>query len=151
MVKAYDVPADMLISRLAEYLKQERIVEPPQWAKYVKTGPHAMRLPQDKDWWYVRCASLLRKVYIHGPIGLSELESEYGGRQRRGSRPCHHRDAGGAIIRNALHQLERTGYVAKVDGKGRILTSKGMMLVDRYAKEVFDELTTKVPELSKYA
>ncbi len=151
MVKAYDVPADMLIAKLAEYLKQENIVTPPAWANYVKTGPHAMRLPHDKDWWYVRCASLLRKIYIHGPIGLSDLESEYGGRQRRGSRPCHHRDAGGAIIRNALHQLESAGYVEKIHGKGRVLTSKGMNLVDRFSKQVFDELITIKPELSKYA
>jgi len=151
MVKAYEVPANLLIARLARYLKDEGIVKPPEWTKYVKTGAHASRVPQDKDWWYTRCASLLRKIYMHGPIGLSDLESEYGGRQRRGSRPSHHRDAGGAIIRNALHQLEDAGYVSKIDKKGRVLTSKGMEVVDRYAKEVFDELLNIIPELSRYA
>ncbi|MEM2048772.1 MAG: 40S ribosomal protein S19, partial [Candidatus Nitrosocaldus sp.] len=73
------------------------------------------------------------------------------GRQRRGSSPSHHRDAGGAIIRNALHQLEQAGYVVKIPGKGRVLTSKGMSLVDSTAKDIFDELVKVVPELSKYA
>ncbi|MCS7141703.1 MAG: 30S ribosomal protein S19e [Candidatus Nitrosocaldus sp.] len=151
MVKAYDVPADRLIARLADILKQDQNIVPPPWARFVKTGSHAMRLPYDRDWWYVRCASLLRKIYIHGPIGLSDLRSEYGGRQRRGSSPSHHRDAGGAIIRNALHQLEQSGYVMKIHGRGRVLTSKGMSLVDNTAKEVFDELVKVMPELSRYA
>ncbi|MEM0365277.1 MAG: 30S ribosomal protein S19e [Candidatus Nitrosocaldus sp.] len=151
MVNAYYVPADRLIARLAATLKQDQNIVPPPWAKFVKTGCHAMRPPYDMDWWYVRCASLLRKIYIHGPIGLSDLRSEYGGRQRRGSSPSHHRDAGGAIIRNALHQLEQAGYVVKIPGKGRVLTSKGMSLVDSTAKDIFDELVKVVPELSKYA
>ena len=58
MVKAYDVPADLLIERLAEILKKDSKIEPPKWVSFVKTGSHAERVPEDKDWWYVRCASL---------------------------------------------------------------------------------------------
>jgi hypothetical protein len=53
-------------------------------------------------WWYVRCASLQRKIYIHGPIGIEKLRAEYGGRKDFGVRPEHAVKAGGAIIRIKL-------------------------------------------------
>jgi len=150
MVKVFDVPADIFIERLAEQLKKDPKIEPPSWAQFVKTGSHAERVPQSKDWWYVRCASLLRKVYIHGPIGLSDLKSAYGGRKQVGySR--HHRDAGGAIVRKALQKLESAGYVTKADGKGRMLTQDGMKKLDSLGKGIHKELVKISPELKRYA
>ena len=80
MVTVYDIPADDLIRKLAEYLK-ENVSEttPPTWAAFVKTGAHVERTPSDPDWWYVRCASILRKTYKEGPIGVSRLRKHYGG------------------------------------------------------------------------
>jgi len=152
----YDVPPDKLIERLARYLKREvEAVRPPEWALFVKTGSHAQRPPQDPDWWYVRCASLLRKLYIHGPLGVERLRSMYGGRKDRGHRPEHHRKAGGSIIRKALQQLEAAGLVEKLtDGRGhvvgRVLTPKGRSLLDRLATEVKRELEKVIPGLEKY-
>jgi len=151
MVKAYDIPADLFIEKLVEQLKKDSKIEPPSWTQYVKTGSHAERLPQDKDWWYVRCASLLRRVYIHGPIGLSDLKSMYGGRKKLGYSLAHHRDAGGSIIRKALQQLESAGYIAKVDGKGRVLTQEGMKKLDSLGKQIHKELVKISPELKRYA
>jgi len=151
MVKAYDIPAGLLIERIATQLKNDSKVQPPSWAQFVKTGSHAERIPQDKDWWYVRCASLLRKVYLHGPIGLSDLKSGYGGRKKLGYSLAHHRDAGGAIIRKALQQLESAGYITKVNGKGRILTQEGMKKLDNLGKEIHKELIKVSPELKRYA
>lgn len=151
MVKAYDIPADLFIERLAEHLKKDSKIEPPSWAGFVKTGSHAERVPQNRDWWYVRCASLLRKVYIHGPVGLSDLKSVYGGRKKVGYAPAHHRDAGGAIIRKALQQLESSGYVTKAIGKGRVLTQDGMKKLDNLGKQIHKELIKISPELKRYA
>jgi small subunit ribosomal protein S19e len=151
MVKAYDIPADLFVERLAEQLKNDPKIQPPSWSLFAKTGSHTERLPQKKDWWYVRCASLLRKVYIHGPIGLSDLQSAYGGRKKVGYSLAHHRDAGGAIIRKALQQLEGAGYVTKVNGKGRILTQEGMKKLDNLGKEIHKELVKVSPELKRYA
>lgn len=151
MVKAYDVPADLFIEKLAEQLKKDSKIEPPAWTWFVKTGSHAERLPQNKDWWYVRCASLLRKVYIHGPIGLSDLRSMYGGRKQIGYSLAHHKDAGGSIVRKALQQLESAGYIAKVDGKGRVLTKDGMKRLDSLSKQIHKELIKVSPELKRYA
>lgn len=151
MVKVFDVPADIFIERLAEQLKKNSKIQPPSWAQFVKTGSHAERVPQSKDWWYVRCASLLRKVYIHGPIGLSDLKSAYGGRKQVGYSLAYHRDAGGAIIRKALQQLESAGYITKANSKGRIPTQEGMKKLDSLSKEIHKELVKISPELKRYA
>jgi small subunit ribosomal protein S19e len=151
MAKVYDVPADELITKLAEQLKKDDKIVPPAWSAFVKTGSHAERLPQNKDWWYTRCASLLRKIYLTGPLGVADLKVSYGGRKKVGYNLAHHRDGGGAIIRRALHQLEAAGYVVKIQGKGRITSSEGMKKMDRLATEIHKELVKTVPQLQRYA
>lgn len=150
MAKVFDVPADDLISKLSDQLKKDKKINPPEWASYVKTGTHAEKIPQNRDWWYTRCASLVRKVYLHGPIGISDLKSYYGGRKRIGYNLDHHKDAGGAIIRNALQQLEASGYVEKKK-KGRSISSEGMKRVDRLATEIFKEISKLNKDLERYA
>ena len=78
MAKVYDIPADMLIKKLTEILKSEDI-NPPTWIPFVKTGVHADKPPQQVDWWYTRCASILRKIYLNGPISIADMRSIYGG------------------------------------------------------------------------
>ncbi|MBI2184406.1 MAG: 30S ribosomal protein S19e [Thaumarchaeota archaeon] len=151
MPTVYEVPADLLLKRLAEELKRQQQVSPPQWATFVKTGSHAERPPQEKEWWYTRAASLLRKLYLHGPISLSELEAEYGGGKSIGYFPRHRHDAGGAIIRRILRQLEEAKLVAKDGRKGRVLTPKGRSRLDKLSTEVFAELVKTQPQLAKYA
>ncbi|MDQ3884773.1 MAG: 40S ribosomal protein S19, partial [Thermoproteota archaeon] len=109
------------------------------------------RIPQNKDWWYIRCASLLRKVYLHGPIGVDELKVAYGGRKKIGYNLAHHRNSGGAIIRKALHQLEASGYIVKLQGKGRVISSEGMKKMDRMSTEIHKDLIGSLPQLQRYA
>jgi len=147
----YDVPPSLLIDRLARYLKENvDEVKPPDWAPFVKTGTHTQRPPENPDWWFIRCASLLRKVYIEGPIGIEHLRSEYGGRKDRGTRPEHTRKGSGAIIRKALQQLEAAGYIQTLKGKGRVVTPKGRSLLDSLSTEIKRELEREMPELRKY-
>lgn len=150
MAKVYDVPADILITRLAQILKSENIAKP-EWTNFVKTGSHVQRPPHEKDWWYTRCASVFRKIYLHGPIGIKDLRSEYGGSKAVGYAFSHHRDAGGAIIRHAIHELEKLGYVEKVAGKGRVVSHQGMKKLDRLASEIIDELAAQNPILKVYS
>jgi small subunit ribosomal protein S19e len=150
MAKAYDIPANNLIDRLSEQLKKEKKIEPPGWSAFVKTGAHTEKIPQNKDWWNARCASILRKVYIHGPIGVSDLRSEYGGNKQAGYNLAHHKDAGGAIIRKALQQLEVAGYVAK-KGRGRLVSDEGMKKIDKLSTEIYKEIIKTNPELQRYA
>lgn len=151
MPTPYDVPPSILIERLAEYLKDNvDAIRPPEWASYVKTGVHAERAPQNPDWWYIRCASLLRKVYIKGPIGVEHLRSEYGGRKDRGAKPEHARKGGGAIIRKALQQLEEAGLVQTIKGKGRVITPQGRSLLDSLSASIKKQLEKINPVLKKY-
>ncbi|KAG2471948.1 MAG: 30S ribosomal protein S19e [Nitrosopumilales archaeon] len=150
MAKVHDVPADVLLRKLTDILKNEDIPAP-SWASFVKTGSHADRPPHEKDWWHIRCASILRKIYLHGPIGINDLRKEFGGGKPVGYGAAHHRDAGGAIIRNAIHGLEKLGYVEKVEKKGRIVTKQGMQKLDRLATEILKELTTENQHLKVYS
>jgi small subunit ribosomal protein S19e len=151
MPTPYDVPASLLIEKLAQYLKSNvDSVKPTVWAPFVKTGTHVQRVPDNPDWWYVRSASLLRKVYLKGPIGLERLKSDYGGRKGRGFMPEHTRKGGGAIVRNALKQLEGSGLVKTTKGRGRTVTPEGRKLLDLLSTEIKKELEKENPELKKY-
>jgi small subunit ribosomal protein S19e len=150
LVRAHDVPADRLIEALAEHLKRVPEIEVPQWAPYAKTGSHAERPPQNSNWWHVRAGSLLRKIYFHSPVGVSDLVVSYGGSKAVKYFPKHHRDAGGAAIRRILHQLEQAQLVTKQGTKGRILTPKGIALLDKLSTEILKELAQGNPALARY-
>jgi len=150
MAKVYDVPADILINRLSEILKKEDIPAP-VWASFVKTGTHADKPPQNSEWWHVRCASILRKIYLHGPITVNELRSVYGSGRAVGYGAAHHKDASGAIIRNAIHGLEKLGLVVIIAKKGRMLTKQGTQKLDRLATEILKEMIKEEPRLKIYS
>ena len=136
MTTVYDIPADVFIKRLSEYLMENIDVKPPEWAEFVKTGASKERLPDRSGWWYVRCASLLRKIYLNGPIGISSLRLDYGGRKPSKGRPEHYMVGGGNILRKALQQLENTGMVKVIPKKGRVVTDEGRSTLDKLANEI---------------
>ena len=137
MVTPYDVPAAKFVERLAKHLKENvDEIDPPPWASIVKTGIHVQRPPENPDWWYIRSASLLRKVFVHGPVGIERLRAEYGGRKDYGVRPEHAAKASGAIIRKALQQLAAAGLVETFKTSGRRVTKKGRELLEELAEEV---------------
>jgi len=132
MITAYDVSADLLIKNVSQHLKIE--IEPPTWAFHVKTGQHKELQPVQPDWWYIRCASILRKIYFHGPIGTERLRSAYGGKIDNGVKPAHHVKGSGSIARKAVQQLESVGYLEKCRD-GRRISVKGRSFLDRIAFE----------------
>ena len=134
MTTVYDVKADNLIQKTAEKLKDD--IEQPEWSLFVKTGVSRERAPENKDWWFVRAASMLRKIYMKGPLGISTLRTMYGGRQRRGHKQDHFKKAGGKIIRTILQQLEKQEYIETEKGEGRKITPKGQKFLDNISKEV---------------
>lgn len=136
MAIIYDVDVNKLIDRAAEKLKG--IIKMPEWANYVKTGRHKERPPIDNDWWYKRAASILRKIYILGPIGTNKLRRKYGGKKNRGMKPEKTYRGGGKIIRVILQQLEKNELIKqdkKGIHKGRIITNKGKSFLDKLAKQ----------------
>jgi len=147
----YDVPSFPLIEKLAKYLKDNvDQITPPDWAPLAKTGSHVELPPQDPNWWYTRAASLLRKIYLYGPIGTQRLRYYYSGRKSRGVRPQHVRIGAGGNLRKIMQQLESAGLVEKDKNNGRILSSEGRRLVDSLSTEIKKELEKTMPELKKY-
>jgi len=133
MVTVLDVDANALIGKVAEKLKGMRMNKP-AFVGLVKTGSHAERPPEQADFWYVRCASILRQAYVRGVIGTNRLRTHYGGRKSRGVKPQTHRRAGGSSIRKAMQELEKAGLLKK-EKVGRSLTPAGRKLLDSAAKE----------------
>lgn len=129
-----------LIKKVAEELKKEKYVEMPEWAKFVKTGRHKERHPVNKDWWFVRAASLLRKFYISiKPLGISRLRKVYGGKKNRGYKPERFYRGSGKILRVIIQQLENKGLIKKIEKgvhKGRVITPDGQKFLNKIAKEV---------------
>lgn len=145
MSTVYDVPVDLLINQVAKELSKEKKINAPEWAKFVKTGVHKERRPENTEWWYIRCAAILRRVYMDGPVGVNSLRTLYGGKKDLGSSPEKFRRGSGAIIRGALHQLEKAGLIEKTES-GRIVTPKGRSFLDKSSVMVKEE----IPELAKY-
>ena len=106
---------------------------------------HKERKPEQADWWFIRTASIIRRVYIDGPVGVMSLRTFYGGKKDRGVRPEKFMKGSGSIIRTALHQLEDAGYVEKVEG-GRVVTPQGRSFLDKISGEIIKD----IPELEKY-
>jgi len=127
------VPAAELIKEVAKDLKQR--VKAPEWTRFVKTGSHVERAPNNPDWFFVRNASILYRIYREGPLGTGSLRTYYGGRKNRGKAPERKRKAGGKVIRVCLQTLEKDGLIKK-DKKGRAITGKGMKYLNEKAKEV---------------
>ncbi|MEM4221984.1 MAG: 40S ribosomal protein S19 [archaeon] len=138
-MKIGDYNPSEVTKAIGEELKKIPEIRPPEWALWVKTGPNKERLPQ-KDWWYIRCAGILRRLATGIEIGVNRLSTVYGSRKKRGSRPEHHAKCGRNHIRKMLQQLEKLGFVEK-SKKGRKITAKGM----EWVKKVLEKLTPQKP------
>mgnify|MGYP006292148141 FL=1 len=149
MTTIYDVPAKELIDEVAKKLKQDENIVTPDANKFSRTGVSRENPPDQKDWWHTRCASILRKIYINDTIGTEKLRALYGGAKNRGSKTDKARSGSGSITRRALQQLEKSGYLTKIKGKGRGLTSKGRSFLDNIANEVKKDVSDYIPELKK--
>ena len=142
MVGVREVLAAELIAKAKEELKKVENIKPAPWAAFAKSGVSRERPPTQPDFWYIRAASILRRIYLDGPVGISKLRSFYGGRKRRGTKPAHFRKGSGNLIRKILQQLEEAGFVKKTN-RGRVITRKGQSFLDRLALEMQKQVKTK--------
>lgn len=132
MVTVRDVDSQELLESLKEEMKKIKDIQPPEWSRYVKTGVSRERPPEQEDWWFIRTAAILRKIYMYGPIGTERLTKMYGGKKNRGHKPERFYPGGGSIIRKILQQLESAELVKKKK-KGRMISPKGQKLLDNTA------------------
>ena len=129
MSKISEVPAKELIDKAAKKIEKMDEFKPPAWSVVVKTGLSKERPPQQDNWWWIRSASILRKIYLDKTLGVSKLRKTYGGRKNKGHKPEHKYLASGSIIRKMLQQLESAGFVRTEKGKGRKITAKGSVFL----------------------
>lgn len=143
----YAVDPATFIERMAEKLKSFPEINPPKEMKlgYWKTSCAREFPPEDLDnFWFVRSASLLRKLALNKMIGVNRLRKAYGSAENRGHRPKHFRRGSGKIIRRCLQQLEKAGLVAIEERVGRALTPAGHSLVDKVSHDIIRETRGKL-------
>ena len=133
----YIVKPNTLIGAVAEKLKEYPTIQPPKGSEYWKTAYYKEIAPIDSEnFWYVRAASILRKVRKYGPIGVNRLRKYYGGRYRDKSGKPKSAKGSGKIIRLILQQLEETNLVTQKEKEGRIITPEGISFLERSAYEI---------------
>merc|ERR1719210_1721972 len=133
VVTVKDVEADKFISAFAQHLKRQGRFEIPKWADIVKTAKHKELAPYDPDWLYVRTASMVRKIYIRGGIGVGAFRKVYGGQQCRGAMTNTFSKGSGKIARYILQQLEEMDLVEQDENGGRRITKEGQRELDTVA------------------
>lgn len=136
MADVYGIEPNKLINEVAKKLEERGEIVPPKFISYSKTGPHVEFGPENKKFWYVRCASILRQAYVNCGVSVGGLRVHYGGRKRHRVASAHHVDAGGSVIRKAMQQLEAAGLLKKGQKGGRIITNEGIKLLNSVAKGI---------------
>ena len=149
MVNVRNVNTDSLIEKVKEELQKDDRVKVPEWVQFLKAGIHREKAWQQTDWYHRRLASTLRKVYLEGPIGISRLSAEYGGRVDRGSQRYHPARGGRFIVRHMLETLEQLGYVKK-DQRGRAVSPRGESFLNKVSVQVVKDLAEKDPRFKKF-
>ena len=117
----YIVEPNKLNEVIAGKLKEYSSIKPPEGSEFWKTASFKELAPSDTEaFWYIRCASLLRKTRKFGPIGVNKLRKLYGGKNRDRKGKNKSAKAAGKIIRVALQQLEEAKLLVHKEKKGRI-------------------------------
>ncbi|KAK1296053.1 40S ribosomal protein S19-1 [Acorus calamus] len=131
-----DVSPHDFVKAYSAHLKRSGKVELPHWTDIVKTGKFKELAPYDPDWYYIRAASMARKIYMRQGIGVGGFQKIYGGRKRNGSRPPHFCKSSGSIARHILSQLETMKIIEKDVKGGRKITSSGQRDLDQVAGRI---------------
>jgi len=132
-----DVAADLFVKAYAQHLKRQGKLEIPKWVDYVKTSTAKELAPYDPDWFYVRCASIARKIYLRPNTGVGALSKVYGSNERRGAKTEHFKVANTGLLRYMVQQLEAIKVIEKSNsGKGRKISKIGQQDLDRIAAHV---------------
>eukprot|EP01002_Notosolenus_urceolatus_P009555 NODE_3519_length_917_cov_621.017281_g2926_i0.p1 GENE.NODE_3519_length_917_cov_621.017281_g2926_i0~~NODE_3519_length_917_cov_621.017281_g2926_i0.p1 ORF type:complete len:164 (+),score=61.79 NODE_3519_length_917_cov_621.017281_g2926_i0:113-604(+) len=141
-----DIESDAFVQAFADHLKRQGKIEVPDWAELVKTSRAKEMAPIDKDWFYTRCASIARRLYLRPGVGVNGFRKAYSqSNYHSGVCPSHHTLAAGGNIRQALRALEQLGMVEAAtngDGSaatGRQISSKGQRELDRIAQTVYNQ------------
>ena len=124
------------MKRYATHLKKQGKISLPELVDLMKTSVSRELAPYDEDWYFIRCASLARRLYVRQGTGVGAFSKVYGAKKRRGTLPGHFCRSSRGVIRGCLKQLQKIGVLeAMPEGKkgGRRLTKQGQQDCDRIA------------------
>eukprot|EP01052_Picozoa_sp_SAG31_P027861 SAG31_NODE_2642_length_5323_cov_3.407351_5_plen_180_part_00 len=108
-----DVSSHEFVQLYAQHLKKTGKMDVPKWVDLAKTGPFKELAPYDEDYYFIRAASIARKIYLRQGTGVGALRKVYGGRKNRGTKKEHFQKASGGLLRSILINLESMGLVEK--------------------------------------
>ncbi|XP_037955813.1 40S ribosomal protein S19-like [Teleopsis dalmanni] len=114
-------------------LKKSKKLKMPADAILFKAGKCKKLIPINADWFYLRCASILRRMYKRGPIGIGKLREMYGGRRRRAFRPRYFSIVADGLLIVVLKALSQAKMIKFVPG-GRTLTYRAQRKIYRLAQ-----------------
>jgi small subunit ribosomal protein S19e len=80
-----DVDQHKFVKAFAQFLKKTGKLRVPEWVDLVKTSRAKELAPYDPDWYYTRCAAVVRHIYIRSPIGVGSVTKIFGTRKRNGT------------------------------------------------------------------
>lgn len=132
-----DVKTFRFIKVMASHLKQSGKLFVPNCAEYIKTSHGREKAPENPDWYYIRCAAVLRRIYLRPGTGLGGLSKKFGSKKNRGSQPEITTRAATGPLHWACKSLEGLKYISKGKVSGRILTKEGRRVADTIAANIF--------------
>ncbi|KAI5181737.1 small subunit ribosomal protein S19e [Nematocida sp. AWRm80] len=141
-MKVENVCPVALINALSTSLREEKKLAQPKNVEYIKTGHGRQRAPEDPNWYFIRSASVLRKIYMEELTGKSgskkglgtlQLARAYGGSKNNGHKPSHTVTGSKSLVRSILQGLEGLQLVESVKNSGRVLTPAGRQYLEQIA------------------
>ncbi|KII62427.1 40S ribosomal protein S19-1 [Thelohanellus kitauei] len=139
-----DVDPSEFVFELSKSLQKKSGIELPEFTTFCKTSHGKEHAPYRKDWFFVRMASMARRLYTEQGMGVGHFTRIYGVGKRNGTRPKHHVDGSGSVSRKALQLLGKLNIVEidQVNG-GRRLTAQGRKELDAVANVVLNKMKAK--------
>merc|ERR1712100_198974 len=128
-----DVAANKWIKAMAQQFKREGKLMVPNCTDFLKTSHGRERAPQNNDWYYYRCAAVLRKIYLRPGNGYGGLSKAFGNKKNKGSLPESTVRASIGPLHWACKSLEGLKLIGKGKAKGRVLTREGRKRCDTVA------------------
>ncbi|KAH9599047.1 Ribosomal protein S19e [Trypanosoma melophagium] len=124
------------VKMCSRHFKREGRLFVPNCVEIVKTSHGRERAPQNPDWYYIRCAAVLRAVYMRPGVGYGGLSKRFGAKKNRGSRPEITTRASRGLLHWACKSLVKLGLIEKCEESGHRITKAGRKVVDSIAFQV---------------
>ncbi|XP_055918997.1 40S ribosomal protein S19a-like [Eupeodes corollae] len=135
-VTVKDIDQHAVVKHVAVFLKKTGKLKVPEQMDIIKIVKFKEISPYNPDWFFIRCASILRHLYHRSPASVGYTTKIYGGRKRNVLHPSHFCRSADGCARKALQALEHARLIEKHPDGGRKLTSIGQRDLDRIANQI---------------